>query len=379
MKLKKIVRNENVINKKKDLEFIHSIKKFPVFMGTTDKRIIKDLKFDMNFYIGKSNGVVQLNPILPFSIIYKESHNSGLVGKLWMEHHEKFSYFIKKFNPKNILEIGGGHGILSKLYQGKNIKTKWTIIEPNPSPIKGCKAIFKKKFFTKKDIINFDYDLLVHSHVLEHIFYPDKFINDIGSALSNNQLMVFSIPNLKAMINRNYTNALNFEHTTYLSEDYLDFILNKNSFKIIKKLYFKKDHSIFYAVKKINNFNKFLKINLYKKNKNLFLNYFRKQKKIVKKINQHINKSNKKIFLFGAHVFSQYLISYGLNTKKITYILDNDKKKQEKRLYGTKFIIKSPKILANYDKPLVILRAGVYNKEIKNQILKEINKETSFI
>jgi hypothetical protein len=181
------------------------------------------------------------------------------------------------------------------------------------------------------------------------------------------------------MINRNYTNALNFEHTVYLSEDYLDFILNQNSFKIIKKLYFKKDHSIFYAVKKINNLNKFLKINLYKKNKNLFLNYFRKQKKIVKKINQHINKSNKKIFLFGAHVFSQYLISYGLNTKKITYILDNDKKKQEKRLYGTKFIIKSPKILANYDKPLVILRAGVYNKEIKNQILKEINKETSFI
>jgi hypothetical protein len=42
--------------------------------------------------------------------------------------------------------------------------------------------------------------------------------------------------------------------------------------------------------------------------------------------------------------------------------------------YGTKFIIKSPKILANYDKLLVILRAGFYNKEIKNQILKEINK-----
>lgn len=42
--------------------------------------------------------------------------------------------------------------------------------------------------------------------------------------------------------------------------------------------------------------------------------------------------------------------------------------------YGTKFIIKSPKILANYGKPLVILRAGFYNKEIKNQILKEINK-----
>ena len=73
------------------------------------------------------------------------------------------------------------------------------------------------------------------------------------------------------------------------------------------------------------------------------------------------------------------ILNYGLNTKKITYILDNDKKKQEKRLYGTKFIIKSPKILANYDKPLVILKAGVYNREIKNQILGNINRNTKFI
>ena len=48
---------------------------------------------------------------------------------------------------------------------------------------------------------------------------------------------------------------------------------------------------------------------------------------------------------FGAHIFSQYLIMLGLSTKNIKYILDNNKDKQNKRLYGTDLIVKSPKSL----------------------------------
>ncbi|EMQ5872911.1 SAM-dependent methyltransferase, partial [Campylobacter jejuni] len=48
--------------------------------------------------------------------------------------------------------------------------------------------------------------------------------------------------------------------------------------------------------------------------------------------------------------------------------------KQEKRLYGTKFIVKSPKILKDQDDSLVILNAGVYNDEIEKDILENINK-----
>ena len=40
-----------------------------------------------------------------------------------------------KFKPRSVFEIGGGHGILSSKYQ-KNKKVNWTIIEPNPSPVK---------------------------------------------------------------------------------------------------------------------------------------------------------------------------------------------------------------------------------------------------
>ncbi|HEB8060606.1 TPA: SAM-dependent methyltransferase, partial [Campylobacter jejuni] len=53
---------------------------------------------------------------------------------------------------------------------------------------------------------------------------------------------------------------------------------------------------------------------------------------------------------------------------------DNNPSKQEKRLYGTKFIVKSPKILKDQNDSLVILNAGVYNDEIEKDILENINK-----
>ena len=69
----------------------------------------------------------------------------------------------------------------------------------------------------------------------------------------------------------------------------------------------------------------------------------------------------------------------GLNKDKIVCLLDNDSKKQGRRLYGTKFKVASPKILAEVKDPIVILKAGVYNDEIKKDIWDNINNATQFL
>ena len=89
--------------------------------------------------------------------------------------------------------------------------------------------------------------------------------------------------------------------------------------------------------------------------------------------------SHKSIYLFGAHIFSQYLKVFGLNTSKINSILDNSKEKEGYRLYGTSLFVENPRVLKNCETPVVILRAGPYNAEIKKQILNEINSNTIFI
>ena len=84
------------------------------------------------------------------------------------------------------------------------------------------------------------------------------------------------------------------------------------------------------------------------------------------------------MFLFGGHVSSQYLISYGLSIEYIESILDNDPKKQGRRLYGTNLKVRSPQILRNMGKVNVILRQGVFNKEIKKDITTKINNNVVF-
>jgi hypothetical protein len=91
-------------------------------------------------------------------------------------------------------------------------------------------------------------------------------------------------------------------------------------------------------------------------------------------------KKNQKLYLFGAHIFSQYLISFGLNVNRLDCIIDNDTNKQGKRLYGTNLKVFSPNILNKDDSdPVVILKAGVYNQEIKKDILENINAKTIFL
>jgi hypothetical protein len=60
-------------------------------------------------------------------------------------------------------------------------------------------------------------------------------------------------------------------------------------------------------------------------------------------------------------------------------LLDNDKNKQGKRLYGTDLMVQDPGVLKAEQRPAVILKAGIYNDEIKADILCNINREVVFL
>ena len=84
------------------------------------------------------------------------------------------------------------------------------------------------------------------------------------------------------------------------------------------------------------------------------------------------------IYLFGAHIFSEYLFAFGLKTEKIVSLIDNSPTKQGKRLYGSHLFVESPKILRDKGPVNIILKAGIYNEEIKKDILENINPEVVF-
>jgi hypothetical protein len=374
-----IERSHCVITGKGDLEHLYSFSNFPVFMGCLDQPATDDIKEDMNWWISRGTGLIQLNRLLPLEVLYPESHGSGSVGALWGKHHKAFATFLNQMAPSSILEVGGAHGVLAKEYQ-RFRKIPWTILEPNPSPVEGCKASFIKGFFDDKFSYGEAFDTVVHSHVFEHIYEPDQFMRHLAGFMGEGKHLVFSLPNMQVMLERKYTNCINFEHTVFLTEPYVEFLLAKHGFRLLTKEYFMDDHSIFYAavrdpsVKPLE-----LPHGLYEKNKQLYMDYVHYHEELIKDLNRKISDSTQPVYLFGAHVFAQYLIAFGLDTSRIVSLLDNDPKKQGKRLYGTSLMVQSPKVLRDVVNPFVILKAGVYNQEIKADILNNINASTTFL
>jgi len=374
-----INRNIDLLSGDSDLEHLHTFTKFPVFMGCVEHNADQDLLVDSIWEIGRETGVIQLKQLIPLHILYEHSHGSGDVGKVWQEHHNAFAKFIARYEPKSVLEIGGGHGRLAQIYE-EHASIPWSILEPNPTPVAGSKAKWIKGFFDDKFIPQEEISCLVHSHVLEHIYDPVSFMSRLRDVMTDGDMLIFTVPNMIAMLERNYTNCLNFEHTYFATESIIDYLLKKFGFEIKEKELFKDDHSIFYAAEKKKMAGVQVElVSEYVKNKNLFLNFVNSQYDIVNHYNEFLSQTDGPFYLFGGHVFSQFLLNIGLDHTKIECILDNDPEKQEKRLYGTDLLVKSPKILSSVTSPTVFLRAGAYNSEIKRDILDNINSNTVFV
>jgi hypothetical protein len=376
--MKLIKRDHCVVTGSSDLEYLHRTESFPVFMGCVNSARENDVVADMCWSISRSSGLIQLSNLIPLEDLYPESHGSGGIGVLWDKHHKAFAHFVNSVSPSAVLEVGGAHGILAREYQRFG-KISWTILEPNPSPVDGCEARFIKGFFDDKFKFDEPVDTVVYSHVFEHIYEPDQFMRHLSGFMGEGTHLVFSLPNMQVMLERKYTNCINFEHTDFLTEPYIEFLLAKHGFKLQAKEYFMDDHSIFYAAIRDASIKPLaLPHGLYEKNKKLYTDYVIYHEALIKDLNLRMRETSQPVYLFGAHVFAQYLIAFGLDTSRIVSLLDNDPNKQGKRLYGTSLMVQSPGVLREVKNPIVILKAGVYNEEVKADILGNINNSVVF-
>ena len=342
-------------------------------MGTVDDGH-KDEFCDMNIFVDKNSGIIYIDPVLDLSLVYMASHNSGAIGATWENHHFQFAEFVKEHNKGNVFEIGAGHGKLSSLCSGS--VNSWTCIDPNPPAIKNPNVKYVRGFFDNSTDLS-EINTIVHSHVIEHIYDLQNFLRTIAEKFDDGSRMVFSMPNMIEMLKRKYLNCINFEHTILISENLIEHLLSVNGFKLIDKKKYLEDHSIFYCFEK-EEACKLIPFDMaYEENKRIFLEYVDFYKNFVSRVNEQI-KDVESVYVFGAHVFSQYLLNFGLSATNIVGCLDNDVNKQGRRLYGTPFKVFSPSVLAQEKRPTVILKTGAMKAEIQSQLLS-INASTVFL
>ena len=372
-----IIRHNCVVCEHNHLEDLHMIESFPVFMGCVDQPTNNDVFMDMDWAICSNCGCIQLRKLVPLNLVYLENHNEA-IGKRWSEHHRQFARFILKHGGKNRIEIGGAQGMVAKFAREEDVSGRWLIIEPNPI---GCETInnteFYQGWFDEQFVAPFQIDTIIHSNVMEHWYNPRANIKHMEKLLSLGGRIVFAIPNMETILRWKYTNCLNFEHTYYLDYQICEYMLSLHGFKIVAMENFE-NYAMFIACEKIGG-NIHLPIpNKYEMNRHLFQDFVAHHVTMVKDISKKVSEWSGPAYLFGAHIFTQYLLGFGLDEEQFVCVLDNGPIKIGKRLYGTNLITQSPQCLADIKDALVILKAGMYNEEIKKDIVSNINPFVTF-
>lgn len=369
---KYLTRNRSVITGKTNLEHLYTIKDFPAFISyVNDKKDKTDLRADLRFGICPESGIIQLENVLPLDIVYQAEHSTGL-GETWKNMYEAFAKFIAQYPIHDVLEIGGGNGDVAILCTKHNKNITWTMVEPLPLCKETKQIKILKEWFDKDFTYNGKVDAIIHSHTLEHIYNPTEFLDHIYRFLQTGNYHIFSVPNLYNWLNNKYTNTINFEHTIFLTEYFIDYLVQKSGFKIIEKKYHQ-NHSIFYATERLEHLPEVFYESQYTEYKRIFEEFINYHNVLIKNLNKKIEKIDCEVYVFGAHIFSQFLFEFGLDKSKIKGVLDNSEVKQNKRLYGTPFITYPLKEIASHTKVAVIVKAAEYQQEIKKQ-LTEINK-----
>jgi SAM-dependent methyltransferase len=359
-----------------NLKNIYSLNNVPITLSCVEN--IEKLKYsNMSFSQCCSCNTIQLDKLIPLEILYSNSHNYNSVGETWKGYFQLFNENISKIlKDKNVLEIGCPSG---KIALSHNNYKKWYIVEPNKnkSICFNEKITFIESFFDDKFIINDKIDVIVHSHLFEHIYEPNIFLKKCYEIIEENGEMIFGLPDMQYISENKLSLFLGifFEHTIFLNKDNIVFLLNQNGFDIIDIIDYK-NHSTIYHVKKskiVRSINSLSIHNYYETFMNsvsVFLNN-------TKYFNSIIENTNKNVYIFGASYNTQLLLTIGLNINKINGILDNCKDKQNKYLYGYNLLINNPEIIKEND-CIVILHNGYYSIEIREQ-LKNINSNTEII
>lgn len=371
-----IDRTTSVFSNRGDLELLKIFKDFPIFFGCVTTPQDQDAVADMVWAIDRYSGVIQLTKLIPLELLYQAQHVDGC-GPTWQKYYDDFAMFIQQQNLRSVLEIGGGAGELAKRVTNSKQNMQWTIVEPHPTLQDTENIHIIPTFFEKNFKLKTPVDAVVFSQVLEHAYQPREFLRTIRTFLKPHNKLIFAYPNLELWFERKYTNSINFEHTMLLTDRHLDVMLPEEGLSILKKSTYK-DHSFFYVAEAAEPTQSNRIISTYELYKDLFDRFNVYHMTLVSELNEKINTADAPVYIFGAHIFTTYLIAFGLATKSIISLLDNSPTKRGKRLYGTNLFVESPEILSGKGRAYVILKAGIYNEEIKKDILENINSEIKF-
>lgn len=127
-------------------------------------------------------------------------------------------------SSKIILDVGCGAGSNARILKemGKIVEGITLSDDEAKLASKYCRAVFKHNLENGlPEEIDLSYDVILCSHVLEHIAYPEKLLSDIKSKLiKDDAVLLIALPNFLGYRNRLRILFGNFDYEKYGTMDY---------------------------------------------------------------------------------------------------------------------------------------------------------------
>ena len=362
-----VTRSTCVACRGEDLRNLCTTPPIPAFQGCTDKSDHDDISAPMRWVYCAACGTSMLSESLPLELIYMDGHAASL-GGVWDEHHKNLASFVSKHRSAGVMEVGGGVGKLAKFFRRNDKQTPWTILEPNPVEIAtdSTDVSYIDGFLDADFTIPDDVGTVVFSHSLEHIYDLAGILETLSDKLSPSDRVVIAWPQLEHWLKEGLPGALNWEHSYYVPIDVLLALMSSKGLELIDRYNFGFNHSYFLAFRKGFSTPFTPDTSRVEERRDIVIGYWNGFSKRVRRLNELIGSSKRPLFLSPASVYSQYLISFGLNLDRLSAVLDNSEAKQGKRLYGTTAKVASPGVISGLDCD-VILNGGAHTKEMISQ------------
>lgn len=255
---------------------------------------------------------------------------------------------------KTIIDYGSGNGAVVNLLKSQNFTVD--------------------NFDIGMKTTNIKYDLLILSHVLEHIFNLSEFINTITKNINDDGLLYIEVPN--AEYYDKFTDIcplqeINIEHINFFSKYSLNKLLVQNNYYAITLIddYFTIKNSKYYVIRGI-----FTKNVL----KPSFNDYLENGLKQIEQYNFIELKKYKNIYVYGCGQFLFKIFDKIQNNCNIINIIDDNPCYLDKKLENIEII--------NYDlykenaktNDIILLTSLIHDDIIKNKIQK-INKNITIL
>ncbi|MDA9733452.1 class I SAM-dependent methyltransferase [Candidatus Pelagibacter sp.] len=330
----------------------------------------------------------KLNPKIIFTNEYAYLSS---VSKSLIKHSKKFAdKIVNRFNINNktrVLEIACNDGYLLQFFKNisKCLGIEPTLIAANIAKKKGINVIhdffslkLAKKIVKKYKRQNF----VIANNVIAHMDNVNDFFSGIKYVLDDNGIGIVEFHYALNLIEKKQFDIIYHEHYSYYSIFSLNYLLKKHKLKIFDieylktqggslRVYFQHDNGKFDQTLRCKDFiirEKKKLVNKY----NFYKNYQNTLEKIKKDFLEFLyqaKKNNKKVIGYGAAAKGNTLLNFSqVNSNLISFVVDNNKVKQNKYLPGSKIKILDIYNIKKFKPDYILILPWNIKDEIKKQL-----------